>query len=388
MTHLTNGQLRAHLDGQTDATAHLAQCAECRARLTDIEARAARVGAHLNALAPLPREASRSTPTAYVQFIARRKEENSMLKKLFSRQFRPLWAGLTMVAVLAVALSFAPVRAWAGQFLGLFRVQQIAILPIDTTGLSALTNDQALGSRIGQLFADSATVTRAAEKPQTVASVEEASQLAGFAVRSPDVAPSQIMVQSGTAFEFVVNRDRAQAILNDAGRSDLQLPRSLEGAHIAVDIPAAVTLGYGSCPSPASEDEKGEGQHDRIPWAQLRKCVLFVQVPSPTVSTPPDVDMAQLAELGLQFTGMSAEEAHQLSQTVDWTSTLVVPLPQDAAEYIEVQVDGVSGYLLSSPSDEGRPASYTILWTRDGIIYALSGFDDAEVGLSMANGLK
>lgn len=386
--HLTDGQLRAHLDGQSlaDEQTHLAACADCRARFADVETRAAQVQAHLTRLAPLPHEGPRLAHQLYIQLIARRKEENSMLKKLFARQLRPLWTGLTIVAVLAVALSFAPVRAWAGQFLGLFRVQQIAILPIDTTGLSSISNDQTLGSRIGQMFADSAKVTREAEQPQVVASLDEASQLAGFTVRSANDAPSQITVQSGTAFEFVVSRTRAQAILDDAGRSDLQLPKSLDGAAIAVDIPAAVTLGYGTCPSPANEENQGRGE--RLAWSTLRQCVLLAQVPSPTVNTPPDVDMAQLAELGLQFTGMTAAEAHELSQTIDWTSTLVVPLPQNAAEYKEVNVDGVSGYLLYSASDEGWPARYTIVWVKDGIIYALSGFDDPEAGLAIANALK
>lgn len=386
MMHLTDGQLRAHLDGQVQLDEHLAACAECRARFADVEAQAAQVQARLTRLAPLPHEGPRPAHHAYAQLIARRKEENSMLKKLFARQLRPAWTALAVVAALGVALSFAPVRAWAGQFLGLFRVQQIAILPIDTTGLSSISNDQALGSRIGQLFADSAKVTREAEKPQVVASLDEASQLAGFTVRGASESPSQIVVQSGTAFEFVVNRNRAQAILDDAGRSDLQLPKSLDGATIAVDIPNAVTLGYGPCPSPASEES--EDQRERFSWSILRQCVLLAQVPSPTVNTPPDVDMAQLAELGLQFTGMSAEEAHQLSQTVDWTTTLVVPLPQNAAEYKEVNVDGVSGYLLYRTSDDGVPARYTILWTKDGIVYALSGFDDPEAGLAMANALK
>src|SRR5207248_9214021 len=116
------------------------------------------------------------------QFVPRqRKAQVPMFKKILTK--RPVWAGLTAVAVLAMAFSLAPVQAWASNLLGLFRVQQVQVLPIDTTQLSALSNDSSLVKQISQLFSDSVTVTRQPGQPVVVANAAEASQAAGFNVR-------------------------------------------------------------------------------------------------------------------------------------------------------------------------------------------------------------
>lgn len=307
-----------------------------------------------------------------------------MLTQLFSR-FRPLAIGLMVIALAALALSFPTVRAWAGQFLGLFRVQQITILPIDTSRLSALTDDDTLGQQISQLFSDSVNILREPGEPTVAASAEEAGQLAGFPVRVlGDQGAPQITVQSGTAFEFTVDRARAQAVLSEAG-SDLQLPASLDGATIKVDIPAGVSLAYGACPNLAAEDERAR---EGLSWRDLNGCMMLAQIPSPTVTAPPDLDVEQLAEIGLQFMGLTPEEARAFSQSVDWTTTLVVPIPRDAASVEQVTVDGVAGTLLSRNAYEGMPARYTLLWVRDGIIYSLVGFGDPQTGMALADSLK
>ncbi|MGH2522773.1 MAG: hypothetical protein ACRDH2_09760, partial [Anaerolineales bacterium] len=76
MTHLSDGQLRAHLNGQLDAAGreHLAACPDCRARLGKIGERAARVSAHLAALAPTPREAPRPALAAMAQLKEKERE--------------------------------------------------------------------------------------------------------------------------------------------------------------------------------------------------------------------------------------------------------------------------------------------------------------------------
>lgn len=306
-----------------------------------------------------------------------------MYKKLMTR-WRPALAGLVTIALAVTLLSFAPVRALAVQFLGLFRVQQITVLPVDTTRLSELNSDSALSELIGQFFADSMKVTKEPGEATVAAGPEEASQLAGFTVRVWSQAESapQITIQDGTAFEFTINRDRAQAILDEAGRSDLQLPASLDEAEISVEIPAGVSLAYGKCPNLIGEET------ERLYWNQLRTCIILAQIPSPTVNAPADLDVAQLAEIGLQFTGMTADEARAFSQNVDWASTLVVPIPRNGHSYEQVSVDGVTGNLIYRETDDGVPARYTLLWVKNGIIYAVSGFDDPQAGLDLANSLK
>lgn len=396
--HLSDGQLRAHLDGQLDESEarHLEVCPECRARLAPLAERVSQVSRRLARLGPEVDDPRLNSGAALARFSntrararAERKDE-SVFSRIFAKPYRPAWGLLAALALVIGSLSFVPVRAWAGEFLGLFRVQQITVLPVDTTRLSQLTDDSSLGKQLGQLLSDSVTVTKEPGEPRAVAGVDEASRLAGFNVRllgeSPDGANPTITVQDGAAFEFVVDRDRAQALLDDSGVKDIQLPASLEDAVIAVDIPAGVTATYGDCPDMAKDDVDPDDYADGNS-SRLRNCVALVQIPGPTVSTPPDLDVARLAELGLQFTGMTAEEARAFSQTVDWTSTLVVPIPRNGMEYEQVAVDGVTGNLITRGHD-GAPSRYTILWVKDGIVYALAGFGDPDSGVAMANSLK
>jgi hypothetical protein len=106
------------------------------------------------------------------------------------------------------------------------------------------------------------------------------------------------------------------------------------------------------------------------------------------VSAPADLDINRLAQIGLEFTGMSAEEAAAFTSTVDWTSTLVVPIPSNAADYEQITVDGVTGTLVQRPSREGEPTTFALLWVKDGIVYAISGRGtNSERAIEMANSL-
>jgi hypothetical protein len=412
--HLTDETLRAFLDNQLQTSEvletsevslrqHLAQCADCTARLHALESRAARVNTHLAALAPTPAEAPRAPHRAFAQLDARIRapaQEHTggleMLRTLFAPRVRPLWIGLSVVLVLAVAFSFAPVRTWAGQFLGLFRVQKVTVLPIDPTRFSELTSNTPLTKQISQLLSDTVTVTKEPGKPRIVANAEEASQLAGYKVRLFSDYPSkpQITVQGATAFQFVVNREQAQALLSEAGYSNLQLPASVDGATISVEIPAGVTAAYGTCPPVDDEEaisghlaDEGEAMSRGSAGRKYADCVILAQIPSPTVNTPPDLDVQQLAIIGLQFTGMTEEQARAYSQTVDWACTLVVPIPRNGATYKQVSVDGVTGYLIQRPVDDAP--EYAIVWVKNGIVYAVGGLgSDATSALGYANSLK
>jgi hypothetical protein len=123
------------------------------------------------------------------------------------------------------------------------------------------------------------------------------------------------------------------------------------------------------------------------PGRAYADCVIFAQIPSPTVDTPPDVDLQQLAEIALEFTGMTSEQAHSFAATVDWTSTLVVPIPRNGAVYKPVSVDGANGYLIQRPADDAP--QYALIWVKNGIVYAIGGLGtDTDTALQMANSLR
>ncbi len=387
--HIQDGELRAYVDGALaeDARAtvseHLAQCDSCRRRTDEFSVRRDWLGAQL---ARLPGAAPASPEAALARFKARygSRKESSVFQRVLSKRFRPVWAFAAVVALLLISMSFAPVRAWAGEFLGLFRVKNIEVVTVDPTLLGQLNGHSALAEQISQLLSTSVEVTHQPAKPQSVKSAAEASRVAGFTVRLPSnrTDTPQLVVNDGPAFEFTVDRQRAQSILDQAGRSDLQLPASLDGATIKVNVPKGVTAAYGDCPPMAQLDE-GSGSAGR----RFANCIVLAQVPSPTIDTPPDLNVEQLAELGLQFSGMSAQQARSFAQTVDWTSTLVVPIPRNAASYKEVQVDGVSGYLIERPIDDAP--EYALIWVKNGIIYAVGGVGpNSSPALQMAQSMK
>jgi|GEM_PF-598443 len=138
--------------------------------------------------------------------------------------------------------------------------------------MEELGRNSTLSEQIGKLFSDSFTVIQEPGDPVVAANAEDASALAGFTVRLPANradAPT-LTVQGSAAFEFTVDRDRAQAILNDAGLGETQLPASLDGAPIAVSVPASVSAAYGGCPDPnAAPDEEGDTPIDNLTRNQI-----------------------------------------------------------------------------------------------------------------------
>jgi hypothetical protein len=368
--HLSEGELRAALDGELGAAQiqHLESCASCQARQHHLRAEREQSAHRLAFLAPAD-EPIPPAQRAWAEFSQRlsTKKEISMFKKLFA--FPVVRFGTATLLILALILAFPSTRALAGELLNLFRVQQVTVVPVDFTGLEQLTGDGALGNQFTELISKAVNITDEPGEPVEAADAAQASQLAGFNVRLPQsYTPSQIYVIDSAAFSMTVDRAKAQALLDEAGRGDLVLPESVDGADISVTIPSSVSAAYGTCPKPQTDGAENEDEGRYYP-----DCVILAQIPSPSVSAPADLDINQLAQIGLEFTGMTPEEAAAFTSTVDWTSTLVVPIPSNAANYEQVAVDGVTGTLIQRPSREGEPTTFALLWVKDGIIYAISG---------------
>ncbi len=386
MNCVEDGILRARIDGElseSEACAvekHLAACAGCCERNETMAARAERANSMLSPLAPAQSEFPVDAQIALDRFKARHGnvEETSMIGKIFAKRFAPLWAA---AAALIFIVSFAPARAWASKFLELFRVRKITVVPVDTNRLRY--GDEQLGRRIGQLISDNVNVSKEPGQPQPATDANEAGRIAGFDVRVIGGRQNDALfsVSGESAFQMTVSRERLQTIINEVGRPDLQLPASIDGAEVSVEIPRAVLTIYGNCP------KIGPHMQQRTA-ADYANCLALAQVPSPAVTTPPELNIAQLAEIGLQLIGMKAEEARAFSQTIDWTSTLVLPIPLDAASYQTVEVDGVKGTLINQRQFEDRPPGYTLLWVKNSIIHSLTGFGDSSQAVTLANSLR
>jgi hypothetical protein len=386
--HLTEGELRAALDGELDESllTHLETCAECRGRLNQLKQEHLRVASRLTFLAP-GMEPVPSVRFAWSRFTDQylKQKETSMLRKWFA--FPVVRAGAIAILALALLMAFPTTRALAGELLNLFRVQQVAVLPIDSTGLENMTGNEALGSQLSELISESTKVTDKPSEPVLATNAEEAAASAGFNVRLPaDQTPSRIYVTDSSAFTITVDQAKAQAFIEAAGRSDLVLPKSIDGAEIAVSIPATVSTSFGTCPEPQTQKPDVQ-EMEKDMGRDYPDCIVFTQMPSPLVNAPADLDMAQLAQIGLEFSGMSREEAAAFTATVDWTSTLVIPVPRRASTYEDVSVDGVTGKLIQRVTDYAP--EYALIWVKDGIVYAVSGTGtDTAPAFAIVDALK
>ena len=386
MACITDGTLRAQLDGelseaeQLEVKRHCESCAECRRRSEAIARSAERVRGVLSSLSPVEQEVPSDARTAFLRFQARRvafeRQGPSRVASLFAKRLAPAWVSLAVVCLIAVVLAFAPARSWAQRILGLLRVQKITVVPIDFGALDDPSNRARLGKTISQLISDDVVFTVKPSEPQSVETPEEAERKVGFKIRllPPAGRTPELKVLGEQAFQLTIDRDRLQAILDEAGRSDLQLPFALDGATITARIPKLAFVQYGHCSRP----EAG-AQTD---------CIRFIQAPSPMVSVPPELNMAELAEVALQLAGMKPEAAQQFSRSVDWTTTLVLGIPQGTSART-VEVDGVQGTLIEEPGwGDRRPSVHKLLWVRNGTIYALFVWGDSADVLTLAESLN
>lgn len=277
------------------------------------------------------------------------------------------WAVAALVAVVAI-LVYAPTGTWAERMLELFRIKRVSVVAIDMEGL------EGQAEQLAQLIADDLVITREPEERMEVSSIEEAGESAGFQVRSlgGQVPAARVWVQSGIACQMTVNLSKVQEVLAELGRTDIQLPTSLDGATVTIDVPKSVIARY-------------EVRSSADPWSSS---FMLYQAPTPTVVIPAGLSLAEIAAAGLQLAGWSAEQARAFSQTVDWTSTLVVPIPARVTSHQTVDVDGVKGTLITENRADRRPSKFLLLWVKQGIIYAIAGYGEPADALSLAASLE
>ena len=86
----------------------------------------------------------------------------------------------------------------------------------------------------------------------------------------------------------------------------------------------------------------------------------------------------------LQMLGMSAGEAQRLASSIDWSSTLLLPVPQDVATFREVRVAGASALALSSVES----ARNLLVWQQEGVMFMLTGAESVEALVELAESVK
>jgi hypothetical protein len=149
-----------------------------------------------------------------------------------------------------------------------------------------------------------------------------------------------------------------------AGLPEVQLPTTLHGAKVNLDVPAALTMRWGSG----------------------REALGFVQLRQPKITVPAEVELPAVRELLLnhpRVEGLNPEVVAGLRGVEQWQTTVPIPVPSGAnAE--SVRVDGSEGLLVTSNLREGS----ALIWQRNGSVYALTGPYEAEALIAVAESLR
>jgi hypothetical protein len=389
----TDSMLRAYLDEQLDSVelselkGHLQLCPSCLERCQALSTTANHVAAQLASL-DSPASAAEANPQmAFARFKANlpaQQDRRPFLSRIFAPRWRFAWAASLAAAVLLISLLFPATRSFAQRLLATLRIEQVQTVSLDFDAVGSSSSHESMEA-LAKILSDKA-VTTIDEKEFSVDSQSAASQAAGFPVRllpTRTDTPTYEVV-GAHAFHLTVDSARLQDILDQSGRSDLILPATLDGATVSVQMPRSVALSYGNC----NNDHQSGHQQTSATTANSNPCLALIQAPSPVINVPSDLNLEQLAEIAFQLAGWSPVKARQFCQTVDWKSTLVLPIPRNMDSYESVSINGVRGTLLHLPGSGPNHSTFTLIWIENGMIYSLVGQGDSSSALQLASSLQ
>jgi len=283
------------------------------------------------------------------------------------------------VLLMVGAFTVPSVRAGAKAFLDLFRVVNFAPVAVTPETIKQL-GDDAGKLDLAQMFGGKVEVLQESGPPRNFATLSEASEAAGIRVRTPSWMPAELS-QTG---EFAVTGDYAarvqldvptlQQFVDSVGVDDLRVPESLDGQSLMVHLTPVVHVRYSD-----GKGERGRSAH-------------LVQARRPEATLPAGTDLATLAEIVLRILGVERAEAHRFAQTVDWRTTLIVPIPMELASFRQIDVQGNSGLMIQTNGrKEGdryiRPSTQ-IIWSSGDSVYAMIGNVRTEELFEMAQSVQ
>lgn len=328
-------------------------------------------------------EARREPRPEFTAHLRRRLDENDATERARIKARRGglrrvfTFAAPITAAVLALVL-FPEVRAGAQAFLELFRVRNFVAVNVDKSRLERISSLQKEGMNPLRLVGEPISSTPE-EEPRFFTHASSAFAAAGLSPREPSYLPNGIRADTAVVggshqAELRVEARKVNELLHTLGIHDLSVPPALDGAVVGVRTPRVIGIRY--------VDEKG------------RRKARLVQSPHPEISLPAGLDRAQLAEIGLRIVGLDPAEARRFAATIDWNSTMLVPVPTGKCTFREVEVKGRKALLIQAtdsgddkaPRPEGKAANL-LLWSDDDRIFALAGDLSDESMVLMAGSI-
>ena len=292
--------------------------------------------------------------------------------------WRPALAAVLAVGLVAASFTLPAVRVAAQNALDLFRVRSFAGVEVDESRLDQLRKlaDQA-GENPAMLLFDNQEVLKDPGEPQVFPSADLAASAAGLAtVMRPGTLPAGYKFENAElrgegAARLTLHTDRLRPILDALDLQDVQVPPGFDGQSITVHKPAVVLQRY-------TDGKRKFG---------------VLEAMSPEVTLPPGADLQQLGEVGLRVLGLDAREAKRLASSVDWSTTLLVPVPTTAGSFRQVTVNGQKGLFVTMVPEKRPDGTRTrrgalVLWSEGGRVHAVQGELSGEDVLEVANSLR
>ncbi len=318
----------------------------------------------LSILEPTEADTPKPASQALAEVQAQLRKEQKMSwrykisKRMSSGQGR-LQLGSAFVALLLIfAFTFPSVRVAASELLSLFRVENLAAISISPEQLAVLEQVAESGATPGEMtFSDGmGNVTHA----DSLNEAEETTGLANLHTIPRLGYPNDIFIVEGGNAQLDIDLDGARGILQAVNADPMLLPDDLEGSSVYAAVPTGV---------------------EQVWYDTVR----LHQSPSPVVEYPDGLDTVLLGEALLRVLGMSEDEAQRLAQEIDWTTTLLLPIPSEFATFSEVTINGASGIAINSLDGSGS----AIVWQEDDMMFMLTGEElSVEELLSFAQAVR
>jgi hypothetical protein len=312
------------------------------------------------------------TPAFAARLHASLREHETPRSRTAWPRLKTVAAPAVIAVTLAGLLSVPSVRASAQSFLALFRVVNFVAVPVDESRIAMLESENLDPPH---LIGEQVQVLEDPGLPIGVVSPEQAGAAAGLTVKVPAYEPTGlvltgIQVKGQQRLRATADAQRLRQVMDALAITDLEVPERLDGQVVDVRIPPVVMMRYERGAAPAVE---------------------FLQARSPEVSLPDGIDLTALGEIGLRILGLAPIEAREFAQSIDWHTTLLLPIPASARSFKQVTIDGQPGVAVERVRvlpDGKRPTAYSYFWSRDGQVFVMNGVLSSADMLQMAESLK
>jgi hypothetical protein len=302
-------------------------------------------------------------------------ENQRMSSRAALVRWGPLIAGLGALLLLVMVFAYPPAQATAQGFLDLFRVRRFSAIAVDPARL-----DQIRSTNIDfeSMIGNSVQQVKTPASPAVVTDAAAATKAAGFNVRVPQVPAGytlqEIRVQGEGITRITADTGKLQSLLDALQISDVKPPAKLNGAVITIRKPSMVVMSYNTGRDP----------------------VTIIQGGSPEVTLPDGVNLSDLGVLGLRILGLSASDARQFAAAIDWRTTLLVPVPSNAASFREVDLLKTKGIMITTGgtggtslrSQDGARQHTLLIFAEGDMVFALESGPAGTELVDLANSLQ